>query len=838
MRKEMGKIVKSMWFNLGQHKIRFVPEMVGPFLEMTLIPETELRKDTIPIFFDMMQCEYYSSRFRSDDAGHVMDTKRDPSSTRSNFREFEKEMIEKLDTMIEGGAGDEHYKALFREIMMTPCESHTALRDSGIKLINLVTKLLELLLEYRTITQEESKENQMSCIVNLLDFYQSKNYDNLYIKYLRRLCKLHEVCENWAEAGFTLLQYSETLRWSNEPLKTYWNKRKKYRTHRELKEQLYREVLAHFVRGKMWEQAIEISKELVVQYEEETFEYAKLTELHQKMASFYQSIMTDLRLDPEYFRVAFYGRGFPAFLQNKIFVYRGKGFEKLPEFKARILDQFPNAEVMKTLGAPTEEEKQNPVQLLQINKVDAVMGETKFVGKFVQKQILDYYKFNNVNRFIFSRPFNKGKDKENEFASLWIERTVMQTKSTFPGILQWFALSQDEEIYELCPLENAVETMQRANEELRSLILEHQDQNPPLNPLSMKLNGIIDAAVMGGTAKYEQAFFTDQYIEEHPEHAEKIQVLKNLIAEQVPLLENGIKIHQYKKTEDLKPLHDRLETMFDTMRSQVEEKYGRRSCDITVTRGGIGNDGRGHLRKGSSQMMEVRGSRQHQPMPNGDHRLSAFSHGGEVRASLNSQTSIDSTSKPRMLSAFGIGISRKKSNASRGDDPSRSSLTRSSHSSSVILENGFDDLQASPSSSSGNHHPSSSSPLTPSVYVTQNPTCRLLAPSIPSPSHSRSPSITSNRESVGDVDPPPPVLPPKHHLHHRVTLTSDSENMSLSSFDATDNGEAPNDRGEELIPAKQIFINVKKKPPPPPPPGLGSATPPTPPKKPPFKPPE
>lgn len=31
--------------------------MVGPMLEMTLVPEIELRKATIPIFFDMMQCE-------------------------------------------------------------------------------------------------------------------------------------------------------------------------------------------------------------------------------------------------------------------------------------------------------------------------------------------------------------------------------------------------------------------------------------------------------------------------------------------------------------------------------------------------------------------------------------------------------------------------------------------------------------------------------------------------------------------------------------------------------------------------------------------------------------
>lgn len=43
---------------LGPHKMKFIPAMVGPILEVTLVPEPELRKATIPIFFDMMQCEH------------------------------------------------------------------------------------------------------------------------------------------------------------------------------------------------------------------------------------------------------------------------------------------------------------------------------------------------------------------------------------------------------------------------------------------------------------------------------------------------------------------------------------------------------------------------------------------------------------------------------------------------------------------------------------------------------------------------------------------------------------------------------------------------------------
>jgi hypothetical protein len=40
-------------------------------------------------------------------------------------------------------------------------------------------------------------------------------------------------------------------------------------------------------------------------------------------------------------------------------------------------------------------------------------------------------------------------------------------------------------------------------------VQEHLTNSPvALKPLSMKLNGIIDAAVMGGTAMYERAFFS------------------------------------------------------------------------------------------------------------------------------------------------------------------------------------------------------------------------------------------------------------------------------------------------------------------------------------------
>ena len=54
------------------------------------------------------------------------------------------------------------------------------------------------------------------------------------------------------------------------------------------------------------------------------------------------------------------------------FVYRGKGFERLADFESRILDQFPHAEPMRTMDAPTDEEKEDAKQRVQIIKVNII----------------------------------------------------------------------------------------------------------------------------------------------------------------------------------------------------------------------------------------------------------------------------------------------------------------------------------------------------------------------------------------------------------------------------------------------------------------------------------
>ncbi|XP_064466141.1 dedicator of cytokinesis protein 1-like [Ornithodoros turicata] len=577
MRRETGFEIRKMWFNLGQNKFRFIPGMVGPFLEMTMIPEAELRKATIPIFFDMMQCEFYSPRkyqpcHQDECYVHNMEIK-------GNFQEFENEMITKLDVLVEGGRGDQQYQDFFREILYGLCENHIALHEPGIKFIRTVVRLMKRLLEYRIIITDENKENRMSCTVNLLEFYHEINRQEMYIRYLHKLCDLHLECDNYVEAGFTLQLHARLLRWSEESLPSLLRTAKLPHcvTHRELKERLYYEILDHFDKGKLWEAGLALCKELMAQCEHETFDYAQLSALHARMATFYDNIVRQLRPEPEYFRVAYYGRNFPAFLQNKVYVYRGKEYERLSDFSSRLLNQFPNAQLLKTLKQPGEEITESDNQYLQINKVDPIMSDPqRFQNKPVHEQILKYYKVNEVSKFTYSRPLRRGeKDSENDIGKIWLERTTLETAYKLPGILRWFTAIRARTV-EVSPLQNAIETMESTNNKIRDMVLQHRaDPTLPLNPLSMLLGGIVDAAVNGGIGNYEKAFFTQEALQNNKLDNEGIQHLKELIASQIPLLEAGIEIHKNKAPESLQPYHSHMQEKFMKMKAHIEEKYGK-----------------------------------------------------------------------------------------------------------------------------------------------------------------------------------------------------------------------------------------------------------------------
>ncbi|XP_076431583.1 dedicator of cytokinesis protein 3 isoform X9 [Peromyscus maniculatus bairdii] len=562
MRVMMAYELFSMWQNLGEHKIHFIPGMIGPFLGVTLVPQPEVRNIMIPIFHDMMDWEQRKN---------------------GNFKQVEAELIDKLDSMVSEGKGDESYRELFSLLtqlfgpypsLLEKVEQETW-RETGISFVTSVTRLMERLLDYRDCMKGEEAENKkIGCTVNLMNFYKSEiNKEEMYIRYIHKLCDMHLQAENYTEAAFTLLLYCELLQWEDRPLREFLHYPSQ--TEWQRKEGLCRKIIHYFNKGKSWEFGIPLCRELACQYES-LYDYQSLSWIRKMEASYYDNIIEQQRLEPEFFRVGFYGRKFPFFLRNKEYVCRGHDYERLEAFQQRMLSEFPQAVAMQHPNHPDDAILQCDAQYLQIYAVTPIPDYVDVLQMDrVPDRVKSFYRVNNVRKFRYDRPFHKGpKDKENEFKSLWIERTTLTLTHSLPGISRWFEVER-RELVEVSPLENAIQVVENKNQELRALIsqYQHKQVHGNINLLSMCLNGVIDAAVNGGIARYQEAFFDKDYISKHPGDAEKIAQLKELMQEQVHVLGVGLAVHEKFVHPEMRPLHKKLIDQFQMMRASLYHEF-------------------------------------------------------------------------------------------------------------------------------------------------------------------------------------------------------------------------------------------------------------------------
>lgn len=138
-------------------------------------------------------------------------------------------------------------------------------------------------------------------------------------------------------------------------------------------------------------------------------------------------------------------------------------YERLSDFRTRIINQFPDAELTKTLDEPPQEVLDSPCQrklfelphkvlnfsrilirgfersvvVIQINQVSPVEDKKLFGGRTdIDPKIVNYYRHNEVDKFMYSRieRNSKGATSKNEFAQLWKDNFFLVTRDKLPGM--------------------------------------------------------------------------------------------------------------------------------------------------------------------------------------------------------------------------------------------------------------------------------------------------------------------------------------------------------------------------------------------------------------------
>lgn len=559
MRLRMCEVLLSVWSELGERRISFIPAFVRPFLEVSLIPEQHLRQMMLPIFFDVMLCE---------------------QKTCGNFGQVAAELVDGLDQLINTDKGDSDYVERFRSILLQKAENDGTLKQEGCRFISSVSDLLERLLGYRKVLRvSEAREAHMFGTLSVLDFYDKEICrGELYNAYVYRLADLHLEAGEYTEAACTLMLCGSKLSWATNDLlaDAKFPAQKEW----ERKRTLYERCIRYFEQGESYERGIPLCKELAQFYEHRLYDYSKLSAVLTIEAKFFNSIITKEPDSQSYFRVGFIGRAFPLFLRNRVFIYRGGAYSQFASVDRKLRAEFPNAKMLNPTTVPSDDMRLGAVEYIQLSPVQPLHCEQPAFPDAVaaiDRRLMEYQQRSTVDRFQYDAAYHKGnrKDDKNEFRSLCVSRQTFTIAHPLPWVLRWSEVTSIA-VEELSPIQVAVDAVQKKNKEVLRTVQDFAtgDKFTNVQPLSRQLGGVIDAAVNGGIAKYQEAFFAADYIRENPTHGEFVSKLKALFIDQVRVLSKGMALHGSLVTEDMKPYHDNLEETFKRMRRSMKATAG------------------------------------------------------------------------------------------------------------------------------------------------------------------------------------------------------------------------------------------------------------------------
>jgi hypothetical protein len=192
------------------------------------------------------------------------------------------------------------------------------------------------------------------------------------------------------------------------------------------------------------------------------------------------------------------------------------------------------------------------------------------------KGVLSYRDQNDLSVFVYAKGVQKDKKNPNEFRHLWVSKSYIVTAESFPTNRRRLECVARRETL-LSPIENAIGTMKNKNAELREKVAQVASAPPgpvDVGPLSMNLNGMIDAAVNGGTQKYIEAFLSETYLAENSGQEqlarEQQAELKASIVEQIAELKVGLQVFGARCDEKLKGLYEHLCGFFAQMREKAK----------------------------------------------------------------------------------------------------------------------------------------------------------------------------------------------------------------------------------------------------------------------------
>jgi dedicator of cytokinesis protein 3 len=431
---------------MGGYQVQYVPTLVGPIVELCLSVHEGLRRMAVEVLQTMIVSEWTLSEDLS-----VIQT----------------ELIDCLDAYFKTKPLTESIlQKLFVGELLRRFEPLSRVKDDPLYVaIRELTDTIDVFLDLLVAVHGGDGSGEASHLIHrlrLMEFLRDMQKEDIFIRYVHQLANLQAEARNHTEAGLALRLHADIYDW--DPLRTtpaLQDPPFPAQSHFERKERIYFDMIKHFEDGEAWSSALAAYKELQVQYETNTFDFAKLARTERAIASIYETIAKSEKLVPKYFKVIFKGLGFPASVRDKEYVFEGSPNERTASFTDRIQEMYPAARIVTTENIDDVEGQFLVISALSPHRD---LNHHVYQRARVPQIIRDYLLSANPQTFsVTIKRITTGPVHEH-----FSEKVVYTTAEPFPTILKRSEIVSVREV-RLSAKETALERIVRKTTEMSAL---------------------------------------------------------------------------------------------------------------------------------------------------------------------------------------------------------------------------------------------------------------------------------------------------------------------------------------------------------------------------------
>ena len=440
---------------------------------------------------------------------------------------------------------------LFKPLSLIP---EDPLSETVGVLLRTVDEFLDLLVAVHNTPLGEAYH--IMDTLRLMDFLKDMRKEDMFIRYVHQLVNVQLQSNNLVEAALSLKLHADIYAWDvHERVPALTDPDLPEQTAFERREQLFLEMIGYFEDGRSWELALDTYRELADNYEHTVFEYTKLARCYRAMAKLQESILEGNKSEPRFYRVAYYGMGFPVGLRERQFVVQAGPYEGLQMFADRMLMQHPAARLVDDHVDSVEG---------QFIHILPVTPEINYAVPAYRKQrvpanVRDYLAKLGIRAFSIAH-----QPAEDAAEDAWTEKTVFITVEPFPAILKRSEVL-DSVIVGVSPVERAIEEVLRRTLELQELDHKYSEQKiVDVSPFSICLTNAVDANK--SVASYRNL------LEEHETKEELRESLRTVMAEHVATIKKALSTHARIVPDNLRSVQANCSKAFEaTFRRELAE---------------------------------------------------------------------------------------------------------------------------------------------------------------------------------------------------------------------------------------------------------------------------